>query len=140
MSAVNAFILHQSYKQRKVLLRVDFMKALARQLTQPYLRQRMANTGIPRTLRQAIGHILGTGLPTQILTEDRLSWESRKRSLLCPALLQERRLLTFAHCVVVQFVFNARRRFAQAVQRVQMMSEMNFLYVVVAMMVNHNFL
>lgn len=98
MSAVNGFILHQSYKKRKVMERADFMKGLAKQLIEPYLKLRVVNTRLPRSLRQAIGRILGTALPEESQTEERLSRESRKRCQSCPASKRKKTTYLCALC------------------------------------------
>lgn len=98
MSAVNGFILHQSYRKRKVMERADFMKGLAKQLIEPYLKLRVVNTRLPRSLRQAIGRILGTALPEESQTEERLSRESRKRCQSCPASKRKKTTYLCASC------------------------------------------
>lgn len=91
IAAVNAYVLHQSYKDRTPLTRLQFMKMLGKQLTQQYLVDRMKNARLPRELRETICRITGNELqPLHASCNEDLSRANRKTCNLCPAKIKRK--------------------------------------------------
>lgn len=82
IASVNAFVLYGSYAQSPKTTRTTFIKNLARQLVEPHLNRRLANSKLPRELRMSIARILDKPIPT----EENLQQNDgkRRRCQICP--------------------------------------------------------
>lgn len=81
IAGVNSYVIHTSCKKYIPIPRFAFIKTLARQLTEPYLNERLMNGRLSKELRITISGILKKPLPkSQISTLD----SKRKRCALCP--------------------------------------------------------
>lgn len=87
MSTTNAYIMHQSLRDRELLTRLEFMKTVAKQLIEPYMRLRIHNNRLPRELRSSICRILGEKNVYCVEADqsDKLDRGERKTCSLCPA-------------------------------------------------------
>ena len=81
MSAINGYIIHQSHLKATLITRLNYMKGLAKDLCEPYLRQRMMNQRLPRQLRLAISQVLKIPLSEamQNIQEHTEKFERNKR-------------------------------------------------------------
>lgn len=58
ISTVNAYVLHQSYRDAQYITRLNFLKALARSLTEPYMKVRLTGANLQKELRFTISRVL----------------------------------------------------------------------------------
>lgn len=85
MSFLNAFIIYQSHRNiTSTLTRLQFLKALAKQLVQPYMSNRLNNGRLPYELRLSIARTLGHEVPNTTHEDDKLSRNERKTCYICP--------------------------------------------------------
>ncbi|KAJ4427409.1 hypothetical protein ANN_25031 [Periplaneta americana] len=70
-----------SFKDYIPISRFGFLKTLGRQLTEPYLHERLVNDRLPKELRMIVSSILKEPLPKNEETREK---SKRKRCALCP--------------------------------------------------------
>lgn len=63
---VNCYVLQSSFKDYKPVSRFEFLKTLGRQLTEPYLNERLVNERLRKELRMIVPRILKKPLPKKI--------------------------------------------------------------------------
>lgn len=94
ISGVNAFVVHQAFKNNPVLEKTDFLKLLREELTRPHLERRAINTRIPRQLRFSIRRILR--LPEESPEPSGVEkLEKKKTCYICPSQIKRK---TFHLC------------------------------------------
>lgn len=59
ISTVNAYVLYQSFRDTQEMSRLNFLKILAKSLTEPQMRVRLAGKTIQKELRFTIARVLG---------------------------------------------------------------------------------
>lgn len=97
MSFLNAFIIHQSRRNiTSTVTRLQFMKALAKQLIQPYMNNRLYSGKLPYELRSSIARALGQEVSNTTHEDDKLSRNERKTCYICPA--KKRRKTAYLCC------------------------------------------
>lgn len=90
ISAVNAFIMHQSYKNAKQLERLDFLKELAKSLTTPQMERRLQNKKMPRELKSTLERILKKSNTTTEMEPAEEVLETRRLCHICPTKLKRK--------------------------------------------------
>lgn len=97
MSALNAYIIHQSCSPQTFYTRLQFLKILAKQLYEPLLKERANNPHLPRELRFSIQRVLKIDQePAE--NSDILPRGSRKYCHICPAKLKRKTAYLCASC------------------------------------------
>lgn len=92
ISLVNAHVIFDAFQGNSSTTRYNFIKNLAQTLMEPHLKKRLANSRIPREIRQKIGNILNEPVPAA----ERIMLTSRKRCLRCPR-SKDRKTLKVCH-------------------------------------------
>lgn len=96
MSCVNAFVMHNCFKNNENTSRIKFMKALAKSLTEPFMRRRFENPRINLDIRNSIKRILALEEPVPFEAEEKL--EVRKYCYLCPSKLHRKTFYLCCDC------------------------------------------
>lgn len=97
ISGVNAYVIHQAFKNNSRLEKADFLKILADELVKPHLHRRVENTKLKRDLRATIKRILRLPEPDREdeVVPDKL--EKRKTCYTCPSRIKRK---TFYLCKI----------------------------------------
>lgn len=83
ISAVNAYVLHYSYRDNEKITRLIFMKKLANALVRPHLERRIQDFHISHELRACIGRVLQIKPPAIIKNNEGDRLEKKKTCHLC---------------------------------------------------------
>lgn len=91
VTTINAYILHQSYRNARKLERLHFLKRLAKVLVTPLMERRLQHKQIPRELKFTLERILNkTTVSDEIIVAEEECLETRRLCHICPSKLKRK--------------------------------------------------